>query len=107
MRKIILALTALVTVAAPAATVAVTTSSAEASTSTTCISRTEYRAIHRGMRQARVTSMAGYYGRRAEGRARSYRACGGASRVLVAYSARNRVQHKYRVSTLASDPLAH
>ena len=86
---------------------AVTASWAEASTGTACISRAEYLAIHRGIRQARVTPMAGVKGRRAEGRARSYRACGGSSRVLGAYSAWNKVQHKYRMNTLASDPPEH
>ena len=86
---------------------AVTASSAEASTGTACISRAEYLAIHRGIRQARVTPMAGDDGRRAEGRACSYPACGGSSRMLVAYSSWNKVQHKYRVNTLASDPPEH
>jgi len=81
---------------------------APANASTPCISRSEYRSIHRGMPRAQVTRMAGYFGRIAEGGARSYRGCHHARRVLVFYrhTGSPLVTGKARVNLLANDPLA-
>ena len=103
-RSAALVLTALATLAT--ATVTATPAGAATSDTRPCVSRAEYRQVHRGMTQTRVHAIFDTRGARGEA-SRHYRACGGRRTVVIDYTfdTPRRVRAKYRVGPVANDPL--
>lgn len=100
MRTIILTATALLSVAAPAAAVALSAAPASAAVGSgrNCVSVAEYRQIHRGMTQRRVERLAHATPVQRHPRGlRWYEACHRSAWVAVDYSATHRVQMRYRI----------
>jgi hypothetical protein len=71
-----------------------------------CVTRVEYRAVHRGMTERQVTRAWHGHGQVAEG-GRTYRACGGGHvNVDLSFTSPRRVTLKYRIPASRHDPLA-
>ena len=100
-----LILTALTTLGA--VTVSATPAGAATTYTRPCVSRAEYRQVHRGMTQTRVHAIFDFRGALGEA-SQHYRACGGRRTVVIVYTfdAPRRVRAKYRVVPIANGPLA-
>ena len=105
MKKLLTGWGALLSVFAPIAVTA--PSQAATPDARPCVTRGEFRQVHRGMTMHRVHAIFDFAGKQGEA-SRNYRACGGARTVIIDYTfdSPRRVRAKYRFGPVANDPLA-